>query len=333
MLRKGAEAEGRELVVIGVDSREIPPNVRGLQKVFQVPSPESKDYLRDLNRVIIENDIDLVIPQTTAESSFLSIHSQDLNAKTAVLAGKSFGMLNNKHSLMAAFRDAGLICPKFFLVDSQEGLAHAAAKLGYPERDVVVKLPNSSGMRGIRRLSERSETRDDFLVKKPNVWTTKISSLISSLADGSWPELIVMEFLSGPEYSVDVLRRDGHSIIVPRRRDEIRSGISMATTLDLHPDITSLIDGFMSHYALEGLMGFQFILSKSGPKILECNPRVQGTMVASLVSGVNIVWLETKWHLGLATQANEFSMNSNHGGFMRSWGGALTYADGSIEHF
>jgi carbamoyl-phosphate synthase large subunit len=171
------------------------------------------------------------------------------------------------------------------------------------------------------------------LLKKPNVWTTKMSTLISTLAAEPWPELIVMEYISGPEYSVDVLRRDGHSVIVPRKRDEIRSGISMATTLDLHQEIIELVDRFLSWYAIEGLIGFQFILAANGPKILECNPRIQGTMVASLVSGVNIIWLETKWQLGLAIKDDDFHIASDEGGFMRSWGGALTYADGSVEHF
>jgi carbamoyl-phosphate synthase large subunit len=333
MLQKGAESDGLELLIFGVDSRPLPPTVKGIHKSMRVPAPASPNYLSALNHVIKKNAIDLVIPQTTSESSFLSTQRETVGTKTAVLGEKPFRLLNDKSLLMSAFRDAGLTHPNFHLVDSPQGLADAASKLGYPKNDVVVKLPSSSGMRGVRRLSEDPETRDDFLLKKPNVWTTKMSTLISTLGADPWPELIVMEYLSGPEYSVDVVNRDGHSVVVPRKRDEIRSGISMATTLDLHREIIELVEKFLHHYKLEGLMGFQFILEANGPKILECNPRVQGTMVASLVSGVNILWLEAKWHLGLAIKDADFNIASDEGGFMRSWGGSLTYADGSIEHF
>lgn len=333
MLRKGAEHEGLELLLFGVDSRPLPPNVRGITDIMQLPAPASPAYLGELNRIISSHSIDLVLPQTTAESSFLSMHADAVSTKVAVLGEKTFRLLNDKGSLMSAFLDAGLTRPNFYLVESRQGLENAAGKLGYPQTDIVVKLPSSSGMRGVRRLSEHSETREEFLQKKPNVWTTEMGSLVATLGDAQWPQLVVMEYLSGPEYSVDVFKRDDHSVIIPRKRDEIRSGISMETTLDLNMEIIQLVSDFLNHHGIEGLMGFQFILTAHGPKILECNPRVQGTMVASLASGVNIVWLETKWHLGLPIKDEDFRISSRRGGFTRSWGGALTYANGSIEHF
>ena len=38
--------------------------------------------------------------------------------------------------------------------------------------------------------------------------------------------------------------------------------------------------------------GFQFI----GDKLLECNPRVQGTMIASTYAGCNIIYSAVKMH-------------------------------------
>jgi carbamoyl-phosphate synthase large subunit len=41
---------------------------------------------------------------------------------------------------------------------------------------------------------------------------------------------------------------------------------------------------------LRGVYGFQFKLRNGVPKVLECNPRVQGTMIATLAAGNNIIW-------------------------------------------
>lgn len=46
---------------------------------------------------------------------------------------------------------------------------------------------------------------------------------------------------------------------------------------------------------LTGAFGFQFIEDAEGvPKIIECNPRVQGTMVTAFYAGLNIPWLAVK---------------------------------------
>jgi len=43
-------------------------------------------------------------------------------------------------------------------------------------------------------------------------------------------------------------------------------------------------------------------------------------MVASLVSGVTILWFEAKRHLGLAIKNTDLRIDADEGGFMQSWG-------------
>jgi carbamoyl-phosphate synthase large subunit len=45
---------------------------------------------------------------------------------------------------------------------------------------------------------------------------------------------------------------------------------------------------------LKYAFGFQF----KGGKLLECNPRVQGTMMASTFAGANIIYSAVKYALG-----------------------------------
>jgi biotin carboxylase len=50
---------------------------------------------------------------------------------------------------------------------------------------------------------------------------------------------------------------------------------------------------------LDGVFGFQFKESRDGSvMLLECNPRVQGTMVTSVLAGANVVWAAVNDALG-----------------------------------
>lgn len=331
MLKKGAHASDASIKLFGTESRSgfIAPS--SIEQVFQVPSPEDPNYLPELSSIIKSYEIDLVIPQTTNESKFLSVHKSQVGTKVAVLGSQDFEMLNNKGYLTEAFLAANLPAPEMYWVSSYSEFLVAVDKLNYPENEIVIKLPSASGMRGVRKVSESHENLEEFLSNKPNVWSLSKSDLVEILGRGIWPKMLAIPFLHGPEYSVDVWRRDGIAIILPRIRSHIRSGISMESNLELEPAISEVVSEFLEHYDIEGLLGFQFIMHQGTPQILECNPRVQGTMVASLLSGVNILWLEVKWQLNLPTSEEEIQLTSGSGHFKRLWSGELFYSNGYIE--
>ncbi len=99
-----------------------------------------------------------------------------------------------------------------------------------------------------------------------------------------------MEYLPGKEYSVDALAQYGKPIItIPRSRDKIRMGISFKSTVVHDKDIIKYSEKIITTLGLHGYIGFQFKRDEHGtPKIIECNPRVQGTMVAATAAGANL---------------------------------------------
>lgn len=331
MLNKGAQSDGLQIELFTTDLREQFRAGSEFRKSFQIPTPDSDDYLSALNQIIADVSIDLVIPQTTRESAFLSAHTEKVNAKVAVLPAHHFSLLNDKWALLTAFRDTGLPFTDTALVHSVDEFYEAAREIGFPSIDLVVKPLSSSGMRGVRRISAEHETKEKFLKEKPNSWSISQDDLVAILGSGEWPPLLVMPYLDGPEYSVDVFRRFGKTLVLPRRRSLIRAGISMATELELHEEMVRVVEKFVDALNIEGVLGFQFILRDGVPYVIESNPRVQGTMVASLLSGVNLLWLEVKHHLVLPVADQEFEVVNSTGEFLRTWSGELRYATGEIE--
>ncbi len=331
MLNKGAASDGIPLELFATDSRDSFGSSVNFTKTFTIPPPESENYLALLNQIVSKEGIDLVVPQTTRESAFLSNHVHEVRTKVAVLPHNNFNLLNDKGALMESFREIGLPSVEVVSVTSLAEFEAALSSLGFPEVELVVKPLSSSGMRGVRKITNKLDSKEAFLGEKPHSWSMSERDLITIFGQGDWPTLLVMPYLDGPEYSVDVFRRSGKLLVLPRKRKLIRAGISMSTELDLNEEIVRVVTKFMTHQDIEGLLGFQFILHEGTPYVLESNPRVQGTMVSSLLSGVNLLWLEAKNHLGLPYSDEEWGVVHHSGEFVRTWSGELRFANGEIE--
>ena len=129
-----------------------------------------------------------------------------------------------------------------------------------------------------------------------------------------------MEYLPGTEYSVDAFRGQKAEIALPRSRDKIVNGISFETTLADRSDLSEFTLKAAKRIGLKYAFGFQYKLDADGiPKVLECNPRVQGTMAASMQSGVNIIWMAVDEALGNPQALPKAKFRPVK--FQRYWGG------------
>ena len=257
---------------------------------------------------------------------------QKINANVLVSKNSAIEKANNKYELLKVCKTVGIPFPESELVTSLAQLRKAVKDLGYPEKPVVVKPPVSFGSRGFRVLREKS-TWDvkRFLSEKPDAADIPLEELASILNRGSnFPELLVSEFLPGGEYSVDAFVGSKVGVAIPRLRKQIVNGISFRTSLEYRKDIMDYTLKAARELGLKYAFGFQFKLDEGGgPKILECNPRVQGTMAASVFSGVNVIWMAVREVIGKPLGAIPVDFSRSE--FYRFWGGLGTTAEGSEE--
>ncbi len=310
---------------MGVDAKEDVLGRFWIEKFHKVPYPEEEGYLEDILDICQKESVEVVLPQTTRETEFLSRHKEEFrrqDVSVMVSDRSAVEIANNKWRLLQAFEKLELPYPVYFLVRSEKELLRSVSKLGYPERPVVVKPPISNGMRGYRELREGAWNVQRFLSEKPNSVEISLNDLISVLnRDGdAWPELLVTEHLPGPEYSVDAFAGSNVSVAIPRLRKSIVNGISFESVIELRNDMIDYTIRAAREIGLKYAFGFQFKLDEKGvPRVLECNPRVQGTMVASVFSGVNVIWLALREALGQPPL--ELPALRNSGLFHRFWGG------------
>ncbi len=306
---------------------DINDNVPGkyIADVFHVvPAPESDGYLPTLLDLIEKENISVILPQTTREIAVLS-QNIDILEKTGtrvvVSSSEAIETANDKYLLLKKAEECGVPCPEYILTDSRVSLLAAFEALGYPRKKVVVKPRVSNGMRGLRIVTEEPWTVSDFLERKPDGSEIRRDALLDILDNGDWPELIVSEYLPGKEYTIDAFRGAKGMAVIPRVRDQIRSGITFATTVDLRRDLVDYSEKLAESIGLRFCFGFQFKLSKDGvPHLLESNPRVQGTMAASSYAGFNMIYYAVMEALGETVDPDAASLVDGVT-FKRYWGG------------
>lgn len=291
-------------------------------KFYTIPSALDVDnYLESLLSICVENNIHVIIPQNTAELIPLSKNKwkfEKIGVKILLSDAEAIRVSNDKFKLMRSCDELGIETAKCFLVKTFTELEKASKELGWPKNKVVVKPPNLNGSRGVRIIDESIELKDLFYNSKPTSLFIRMNSLYETLGD-SFPELIVMEHLPGKEYTVDLLDKGSSYEIIPRTRDMVRSGITFNGSLNKNERIIEVSRQIAKNLNLNHCFGFQFKENKDGiPLLIECNPRVQGTMVMATLAGANLIYAGLK--LLLDEELPDFNIDW-HTKFYRYWGG------------
>lgn len=321
--------DGRKIEIIGTDISDDAVGKYLCDRFYKISRPSSENYLPRLLSLCSDEGVDVLLPQNTAELTVLAEHKRDFEGsgtKVAVSGKKGIDVANNKHELMKHASSIGIPVPRFYPVSREEDLIRRAEGLGWPENPVVVKPPVSNGMRGLRIIDETLDRRNLFFAEKPNGVHVRMKELTDVLGP-VFPELLVMEYLDGAEYTVDALKADNLEI-VPRKRDLIKNGITFNGTIEKNEDIIEHSKKLSLDIGLSYAFGFQFKLDKDGiPRLLESNPRVQGTMVLATFAGANVIYGAVKHAMGEEVPGFKVEWGTR---ILRYWGGIGVRAESTL---
>jgi len=323
--------EQRQIYLVGTDI-----NIEAVGKYlcnnFHVlpPATDADNYLRSLKNICMKEKINVIIPQNTRELLLLA-HNQkmfiEIGTRIVISNPEAINRANDKFELMKVCKANDIPVSNFEIVSNFDRLLEAAKKLGWPDKKIVVKPPSSNGQRGVRIIDEGRDLKESFYSEKPSNLYTTVDDL-NRILGSSFPELIVTEYLPGEEYSVDMIRKGNFITVIPRKRELIRSGITFNGAVENRKDIIEYSLKLAEILNLEYCFGFQFKLDENRiPKILESNPRVQGTMVLSTIAGANIIYSSVKLLLGEDIPQFDIDWNSK---IFRFWGGVGIYKGNSF---
>jgi carbamoyl-phosphate synthase large subunit len=289
-------------------------------KVPKAGDPGYKDFVL---KYCVENGINLVMPLVTRELFVFAEYKEEFaRAGVRVLVSQSsaLNIANNKSDLYQFLKNAGDVIPDFLRVSDIDSFRSAISALGFPSSVVCFKPSVSNGSRGFRILDNNIDSYDLLFNHKPNNTYISLENALSILSSRPFPELLVSEFLPGEEYSVDCLANNGHlELAVPRFRKRMLEGISIEGEIVKNDDLIQKSEDIIRRIGLHGNIGIQFKKSVDGKfKLLEINPRVQGTIVAALGAGVNLPVLAVKQEMGMEITKSEMEVRWGTN-FIRFW--------------
>lgn len=294
----------RKVRLIGTDMNVIPAERNYFDETYIVPRADSDKYADALLEICKKEHVDVLIPVMSAEIEQLSENKarfEKIGTVVAVSDPDAIRIANNKIKLFNFMTQNGLPCAKYGIVNTIDTLKEVARDLGHPNNPLCVKIGNSSGSRGFRIIDEKISRYDKFMNSKPNSAYVTLDELIDILKEAdAIPELMLMEYLPGEEYSVDALADHGKLVAaVGRICPIVVDSINMKSIV--HSDINALeiCAQIIERLNLHGNIGFDFKADSEGKYMLmEINPRVAASISTSAAAGVNLPYLCAKLMTG-----------------------------------
>lgn len=223
-----------------------------------VPEMDDPGFLSAIKKLVVDEQIDVIIPTHDSAMLFFATHAAQFAAKVANDNLETNRICRSKRLTYAHFSGTSFN-PEVYAMPANADM--------YP---LLAKPDEGQGGKGVRLVRNAQEHRE---------------ILVDS-------QLVVTEYLPGKEVTVDCFTdRFGKLLFVgPRLRAEIRMGISFrANALELTDEISMIARTLNSQLRLRGMWFFQLKEDIKGRlKLLEVCTRAAGTMGYFRHMGVNL---------------------------------------------
>lgn len=296
-LRKNGE---RNIRIVGVDMNENAGGRNLVDAFYIVPRASDDNFIPTILEICQKENVDIVEPIVTRELMKFAIAKPKFEAsgiKVSVMEPKTLEIVNNKSNLLFAMKKNGLSTPNFIGVNTLDELIKACDELGYPEKAICVKSAVGNGSRGVRIVDATMSKYDLFFNEKPNSMYISYDELIRTLSERpAIPEMLVMEYLPGEEYGVDVLCDKGKVICeVGRYNYSVNSSIPQGCVIEERAQPFKLARQICEAFMIDGNANFDFKYNRNGEAMLiEINPRLSATIVSYAAAGINLPYLGIK---------------------------------------
>ena len=285
--------------IIGTDVLSEAIGFNMVDKGYVVPAGDAPDYIDVLSIIVEREAVNVIVPCSDEEVLVLSRYKDFFRERGVAILCSPFDVTDvaiDKGSMLTFLKERGLAHPHFHIPTTITELFQAAEDLGYPDRPVVVKPRRGRGGRGVKVLREDInvlETRDSNEMRLE--WYAEALGQNVS-------ELVLMEYLPGEDYSVDVLADRGRLLyVVPRKRIRAILGPSQIGETVWNQPVVDMVEAVVSCFGFDSNVNIQLRCSADDrmPTVYEINPRVSGTIVAGAAAGVDLLRYGIRHSLGL----------------------------------
>jgi carbamoyl-phosphate synthase large subunit len=293
LMRALQDNREREVRIVGTDMGELAIGRHLADAFHRVPAGSDPGFADAMLSVCRQEGVDAVLPQSSFDLLGLA-EAKDRFEGIAVLVASpdAIHRSNDKAESYALLDRIGVRGPAWRRVSGGAAVAAAARELGYPDVDVCMKPVFSSGSRGFRVLSASADRREQLLTNRPGVAEAlRIEDLLDLLGDDP-AELLVMEFATGKERTIDGIAVEGRIALGhPKTREAMRAGLAMYFETLEDSELMETAAKIVAELRLDHFFNIQLV----GESVIEINPRIS-TIVYQ--EDLNLPYLGVKHALG-----------------------------------
>jgi carbamoylphosphate synthase large subunit len=237
-----------------------------------------------------ENAIDIFVPGK--EATLLSSHYNDFAAiGTRMLLAASADTLSLLHDKSRFSRDTQCLeIPSVEFMTFTDLATFDAAYSVLKQRYSILCMKPAQSVYGIGFKKILEATPAMKILMSGDEHSIDLPSLRAALSESSPGKgMLLMPYLSGPEFSVDCVAVKGEMLIAVARKksNNVAGGQSIDNCENIQASCRTLIDRF----ELNGNINIQYRAGEEGLRLLEINPRMSGGIGMASLAGANLPYL------------------------------------------
>ncbi len=268
-----AKEMGYEVAVIDYNDKAI--GIQLADKFYNISTIDSEGVLRVAREFNPDGFLTLAtdLPMRSVAYASESIGLRGISEDTALLA-------TDKGEMIRCLKSNHVATPWYFLINSIEDINNIESKLKYP---CILKPTDNAGSRGVTYINDYNDLIRNFNYSKEYSHSGQV---------------IIEEYMQGPEVSVEILAYKGvpHIIQITDKKTTgaphfVEIGHDQPTKLNsvAQEMIIDLAKRAVIALGIEnGPAHVEIILTKDGPKIVELGARLGGDCITS-----HLVYLST----------------------------------------
>jgi carbamoyl-phosphate synthase large subunit len=254
-----------DLYFVDADIAHIDPQIPESNK-FQIPLASSESFIRAINNLCKELNIDLLVPSVDEELTLLSYNaSRQKNFKIMLPQQSYVTTMLDKFSMVRALQDNNLIVPETETLSKHQDISG----FSYP---CIIKPRKGRGSRGVFSAKNREEVE-----------------LFKDKLGDSCETHIIQQQKFGYEYTVQMIANSESQLIhvVPIKVFS-KKGITIRAEIDNNDAVIKACKLVHKSIPCRGTYNIQLILTDAGEVYpFEINPRISTTFCLVVAAGID----------------------------------------------
>ena len=273
----------------------FPKNKKVFHDSFtKISKPKNKNFLADIKKIIKKKNINILFPGSDEEAIKLGHNKKRLNTFISCPEKEKLILIQNKFNTLEKLKKEKLLNINFKKISTINELKKKIKNYEVRKKDFVIKPIFSRGGRDVIlvKYSQKKnilyfnnkrelQIKRNFFYKNKNKFLFKYKK--------KFP-LLFMERMFEPNLDVDILSWKGKLIkYVIRKRIGFQASKG-SVVLKKNKKIENFLKKISKLFNLTGIYDCDFMFSKKKtPILIELNPRISGSLYASISAGANLV--------------------------------------------